>query len=122
MRHPTVQRCRHALVRPLRGTGEPHGGYLVTGPDGAELGVLVCVELGRRPAFAVVPVEDAGPPARIEGRHAAAGALAWHVVQQRARAAHHAERAEAEADAALSRRPIDPFDAEALDHLTLARS
>lgn len=115
LRHPAVRASAHPLVRPLRGAGDRVPGYVVTGPDGTELGVLVRVAAGRRPEFAVVPVEGRGPTARIEGRHAAAGALAMYAVQERVRAPLRAQRAEARAEAELNQQPMDPFDAEALD-------
>jgi hypothetical protein len=118
MGHPAVRRARHALVRPLRAAGEPRGGYLVTGADGAELGILVCVELGRKPAFAVVPVEGSGPPARVEGRLAAAGVLALYVVQRGLRAARDEAEREAREERERARRLLDPFDRDALATLT----
>lgn len=115
---PAVRRSRHPLARPLRAAGEPRAGYVITGPGGMEIGVLVCVELGRRPRFAAVPIEGVGPPAAIEGRHAAAGSLVTYVVQRRLRAPRAAALAEARQQRARDRRPVDPFDAEALGSLT----
>ncbi|UYW28304.1 hypothetical protein OKC48_07255 [Methylorubrum extorquens] len=114
MGQPSVRRSRHALVRALRVAGEPRGGYLVSRPDGAEIGVLVCVKLGRPSRFVVVPMQGAGPTLAIEGRHDAAGSLAFHVVLNPIREAAAEAREEARAEQAPDDDRLDPFDRDAL--------
>ena len=117
MGHPTVRESRHERVRALRVAGAPRGGYLVTGPDGAEIGVLVCAELGRHPQFVALPKEGRGPPLAQAGRHAAAGSLAFVVVERSLRAARAEARREALAQRAADRRHLDPFDRDAINGL-----
>lgn len=108
---------RQMDVARIRAAGESRAGFTVTGPDGVELGVLIVVQRGQ-PELAVVACDGSGPAALVAGLGAAAGALAWHVVQQAIRAPRRAERAMRRDEARRARRPHDPFDAEVLASLT----
>ncbi len=54
MRRPAMQMPSYVMVRPLRGTGVPTRGHVVTDWNGVEFGVSVRSEAARLPASAVV--------------------------------------------------------------------
>ena len=110
-RHPDLARIRRA--------GETRPGFVVRGPGGDEIGALVLIEHGRA-GLAVVATDGTGPPALVADVGAAAGALAWHLAQEPIRARRREERAMRREEARRDRRPLDPFDHEALGRLTPA--